>query len=115
MNRNDPDIRSQLCGEYVLGTLSPRVRRRFERWLSEDTALALQVRDWRERLEPLYEMVPEQRPPERVWQAVCADIGADTAAGAIKVLALSVEPPGGSPTGAPTGPITHQGAWLVST
>ena len=70
MNRDDPEIRSQLCGEYVLGMLTERVRRRFERWIAADPELALEVQQWRDRLAPMYDLIPPHRPPERVWNAI---------------------------------------------
>ena len=39
MKPRDPKLRELLAGEYVLGTLHGRARKRFKRWLEEDARL----------------------------------------------------------------------------
>lgn len=66
------ELRSKLAAEYVLGTLSPRARRRFQAKLRENPQLRLAVTDWEKRLTPMADAIPEVEPPARVWQAIQA-------------------------------------------
>ena len=75
MTPRDPNLRAALAGEYALGTLHGRARRRFEKLMAEDPGLAGEVARWETRLAPLGEAVRERRPPERVWEAVLAEVG----------------------------------------
>ena len=52
MKYDRPELREQLAAAYVLGTLTTRARKRFDRLLSEDRALQKLVADWVERLMP---------------------------------------------------------------
>lgn len=70
MNYRDPQLRDMLAGEYVLGTLSGRARRRFEQLLRDDVALRDAVSAWERRLTPLVDAVEPIVPPRRVWSAV---------------------------------------------
>jgi anti-sigma-K factor RskA len=70
MNYDSPELREQLAAEYVLGTMPPLVRRRFERLLATDPELAREVEDWRTRFGPIDYAAAAQEPPERVWLAV---------------------------------------------
>lgn len=74
MNYDDPRLRALLAGEYVLGTLRGRARRRFERLLLEDPALRQRVEDWDMKLNLMVTSIPPLRPPERVWRAIRARI-----------------------------------------
>ena len=74
MNYDDPLLRQQLAGEYVLGTLRGRARRRFERLLLADPALRDLVEDWEMKLNPLVESMAPVEPPERVWRRIRARI-----------------------------------------
>lgn len=76
MNLGRPDLAAALAAEYVLGTLRGRARQRFERLARTEPALADAVRRWEERLLPLAEALPPVNPPERVWRAIQARIGA---------------------------------------
>jgi len=67
--------RSQLAGEYVLGTLRGPARVRFERLVEDDPHLWQEVAFWERRLGALGEALPEQAPPSRVWAAIEAQIG----------------------------------------
>ena len=53
MRYEDPELRERLAAEYVLGTLPSRSRRRFERLMTEDPALARVVAVWADRLAPI--------------------------------------------------------------
>jgi anti-sigma-K factor RskA len=74
MNYDDPRLRALLAGEYVLGTLRGRARRRFERLLLDEPALRRLVEDWEMKLNLLAESIPPVKPPERVWRAIQARI-----------------------------------------
>src|SRR5262245_19434791 len=66
----DDKIRQALAAEYVLGTLSARVRRRFQSLLRYDAGLRAMVEQWERRLDPLSEGLNEREPPPRVWSAI---------------------------------------------
>lgn len=74
MRLADPDLRHALAASYVLGTLSGRARRRFERAVEADRALAELVARWEAFLTPLAERVPPVAPPARVWRSIEARI-----------------------------------------
>ena len=70
MRYDDPELRELLAAEYVLGTMPSRSRRRFERLIAGDPALARVVGAWADRLVPLDTATPAEEPPARVWRAV---------------------------------------------
>jgi len=70
MNYDDPELLDRLAAEYVLGSLSSRARRRFERLRQRLPAAEKAVLDWERRLAPLSGSVPPERPPARVWDAI---------------------------------------------
>jgi anti-sigma-K factor RskA len=71
MNYRDSRRRAALAAEYALGTLRGPAKRRFERLLRDDFTLREEVQRWQNDLyPPLLEALPEQPPPDRVWQAV---------------------------------------------
>ncbi|MFL6653680.1 MAG: anti-sigma factor domain-containing protein [Sulfurifustis sp.] len=70
VNYENPKLREQLAGEYVLGTLKGRARRRFARLLRDDPAMREAVEAWERRLTPLIEAVPPVTPPKRVWEEI---------------------------------------------
>ena len=74
MRITDPDTRSALAGEYVLGTLHGRARARFELWLRSDPGLRREVARWEERLMPLTGQVPAIAPSPAVWESIHARI-----------------------------------------
>lgn len=76
MNYRDPQLRDRLAAEYVLGTLSGLVRRRFAQLMKYDGELRRTVSAWEVRLTPLAAAVPAVLPPARVWRAIAARIGA---------------------------------------
>lgn len=75
MKYRDPQLRSILAGEYVLGTLRGGARRRFEQLLEHDAVLRGEVENWEALLSPLAESIPERPPPERVWHQLRQRIG----------------------------------------
>ena len=75
----DPELRERLAAEYVLGTLPSRARRRFERLMAEDPALAGVVAAWADRLVPIDTATSAEQPPSRVWRAIETRIAAGAA------------------------------------
>jgi anti-sigma-K factor RskA len=75
MNLDDRKL-DYVGGAYVLGTLAPRVRRRFERILRTDGRARAAVTAWEERLSGLVGWVPSVRPDPRTWPAVQARLAA---------------------------------------
>jgi anti-sigma-K factor RskA len=64
------ELRRRLAAEYTLGTMPSLARRRFERLMAEDPALARLVGEWADRLAPLDDVAPTAEPPSRVWRAI---------------------------------------------
>lgn len=91
MNYDRPALLDHLAAAYVLGTLGPRARRRFERLCRTLPAAADAVRDWERRLAPLAAPLPPVRPSAQLWRA----IEARTVAARTHV-AEPVEPAGGA-------------------
>ena len=73
----DPDLRVLLAGEYVLGNLQGKARRRFETLMLEDAELRDQVTLWAQRLEPLNDELEPRNPPSSVWTAIEQQVGSD--------------------------------------
>lgn len=70
MRYAQPELVDRLAAAYVLGTLSQRARRRFERLHRERIDVRLAVGGWEARLNRLGASVPPVQPPHRVWQAI---------------------------------------------
>ena len=70
MKLHNDRLRHALASEYVLGTLSARVRARFQSLLHGDPAARRAVAEWETRLTPLAEALPEAAPPARVWRNI---------------------------------------------
>jgi anti-sigma-K factor RskA len=77
MRYDSPQLREQLAAQYVLGTMPVRARRRFERLITADPALARMVGDWADRLSPLDAATAAEEPPARVWRAIERRIAGD--------------------------------------
>lgn len=75
MKLSDKNFSAILAGVYVLGSLQGPARRRFERELRRDRGLEAEVGRWEARFQPLMELVPPERPPRRVWEAIQAQLG----------------------------------------
>jgi len=74
MKPQNPDTRSILAAEYVLGTMRGQARRRFEHWLKSDPALRREMGRWEARLDPLCNTLPEVQPGAAVWKQIEAQI-----------------------------------------
>ncbi|MBM3341359.1 MAG: hypothetical protein FJY56_04500 [Betaproteobacteria bacterium] len=70
MNYNKPELIDKLAAEYVLGTMSARVRRRFQKILRTSLATQRAVQDWEQRLTPLARAVPAVKPRAATWDAI---------------------------------------------
>jgi anti-sigma-K factor RskA len=73
-----------LAAQYALGTLRGGARRRFETLCRENRALDEKVRRWQEHFAPLAELVPDVKPPARVWGRIVARLPAFKAGVAAK-------------------------------
>jgi anti-sigma-K factor RskA len=62
--------RDLLAAQYVLGTLSPLVRRRFGSLLRYDADLRRRVAHWETQLAPMDAATPARLPPDRVWRLI---------------------------------------------
>ena len=74
MKLADPELRSRLAAEYVLGTLKGIARRRFEDYLQRDSALRHEVANWESHLLPLAERLAPVTPHVRVWKKIATRI-----------------------------------------
>lgn len=70
----NPELYELLCGEYVLGTMTGRVRRRFERLIDDRPYLQEAVSVWEQRLYPYSKNIPPQIPHHRVWKNIKREI-----------------------------------------
>jgi anti-sigma-K factor RskA len=80
MRKLSRDLAHALAGEYVVGTLRGRARRRFEAIVAEDAEARAILAQWERGLAPLARRVPAIEPPARVWKAIEARIGPSQAA-----------------------------------
>jgi anti-sigma-K factor RskA len=76
MKHDNPKLIDALAAEYVLGTLSGRARRRFERWRTKEWHVERRVQAWEERLSGLALRLPPMRPSPHVWSQIERRIGA---------------------------------------
>jgi anti-sigma-K factor RskA len=75
MNLSDPRLLNRLAAEYVLGTLTGRARRRFERVLASTADARSAVEEWEQRLLPLALRLPPVAPRPATWQRIRLRIG----------------------------------------
>lgn len=71
---DDTDL---LVGEYVLGTLERDERAKLEEIAEQETTVAAAVMVWERRLAPLHELIVPAPPPDTVWPAIAARLGAE--------------------------------------
>ena len=69
MKSANRELVDRLAGEYVLGTLRGRARRRFERWLLSPQVGAI-VKAWEERLAGLEPQLRGVAPPSSAWRGI---------------------------------------------
>lgn len=70
MNLLQPERLERLSREYVLGTLTGRARRRFERLLAEAPLATRVVVRWQQRFDVLAAGVPPVQPRDQVWHGL---------------------------------------------
>jgi anti-sigma-K factor RskA len=75
MRYDDPTLVSVLSGEYVLGTLTARARRRFDRLLAVRRDLRDAVGEWEGRLAFLNLGIRPIVPSQRVWTRIAEQLG----------------------------------------
>ncbi|MGB1239459.1 MAG: anti-sigma factor [Pseudomonadales bacterium] len=66
----DAEQRNQAAAEYVLGSLDPDEKARFEALLSVSHDLQREVEQWREHLDVLNTSLPAVKPPSAVWKKI---------------------------------------------
>ena len=75
MNYDRPELLDRLAAEYVLGTMSARVRRRFQAIVRAVPRAADAVAAWERRLSPLAQSVPPVEPAAATWAQIERRIG----------------------------------------
>jgi anti-sigma-K factor RskA len=75
MNYERPQLLDKLAAEYVLGTMSARVRRRFQAIQRQSSAAQRAVSEWERRLTPLAGSVPPAQPSAATWEAIARRTG----------------------------------------
>ncbi len=86
MAKRDLDI---FAGEYALGTLDAEMRSEAEKLKASDAAFARAVSEWEERLSPLIEAVPPDKPPASAWKKIEAALTSPASAGSTALLELA--------------------------
>lgn len=76
MRYHEPQLLQRLAAEYVLGTLTGRARRRFERLMADSYHVRSAVWRWEQQLSPLAQAAGSVQPRPRVWQQVRERTGA---------------------------------------
>lgn len=74
MNIERPELIEALARRFVLGTMSPRARRRFSLWVDERPAVEDVVLKLEADLSPMGWSLPVERPSDLVWRRVAARI-----------------------------------------
>ena len=74
MRIGDSAALDALCGEYLLGTLRGRARRRFERALREEPRVASRLAYWQRAFVPRPSPMIEIEPSTRVWRELERDL-----------------------------------------
>ncbi len=72
---NDPNERSALAGEYVLGLLTEAESAAVEAAAAHDAALADDVRFWEHRLAPLSGLARAEAPDPALWARIERELG----------------------------------------
>lgn len=69
-HRPSPELVDRLAAEYALGTMTGGARRRFERAMREDLAVAVAVMRWQQRLLPLDAATPPRAAGDALWARI---------------------------------------------
>jgi anti-sigma-K factor RskA len=80
MKYQNPQLRQMLAGQYALGTLRGRARRRFERLVAGDATLRAELSAWERRLAGLNRRIRPVVPRQVVWAAIDRHIKASQVA-----------------------------------
>ena len=70
MKYDRPELLDRLASEYVLGTMTARVRRRFQAIQRASLQAQLAIQMWEQRLSPLAQSVPPEQPSAATWEAI---------------------------------------------
>lgn len=73
----NPDIFEYLAMSYALGTLHGKPRRRFEKLMTHHLYLRAVTDSYQQQLAPMTELLPEEIPPERVWDNIARQLPAN--------------------------------------
>lgn len=84
MNYLLPDRLDRLAREYVLGTLTPRARRRFQRVLLQSPDASQAVGTWQQRLGQLSTHLPPIAPRDSTWRGLEQRLFGAPAAGGVR-------------------------------
>jgi anti-sigma-K factor RskA len=79
MNYEQAELREQLAGAYVVGTLRGPARARFERSCAASQSLDAAVRRWEDRLMPLLRGLVPVTPSAQVWEEISKRISTQAA------------------------------------
>lgn len=85
MKRTDPEIRSLLAAEYVIGTLTGGARRRFEQQMLQSKPLQEEVQRWELHLATTLDdgVVSAVPPPASAWDEIARRIGMESRASSV--------------------------------
>jgi anti-sigma-K factor RskA len=97
MKLQNPQLRRAVAGEYALGTLAGRARRRFDRLLRNDEALQHEVAIWEQQLAGLQVPSPRIRPRPQVWVQIARAIAPTPYAIAPAPAPTATTPPSAAP------------------
>ena len=75
-----PDLIDRLAGEYALGVLRGRARKRFETLASRDHHVREAIERWQARIGAMTELAPSVAAPASVWEGVERRLGLSAAA-----------------------------------
>lgn len=70
----NPKVRSHLASQFVLGTLSPKVKQRVIRLMQIDKELEQAIYQWQSQLEPINTSTDDVIPPKIVWQKLSREL-----------------------------------------
>ncbi len=75
MNYNNPVLADELAKRYVLGTMSGKVRKRFEQLLMNYRILQQSVWHWEQLLNPMATHLRPETPDKNVWKNIIQQLG----------------------------------------